>query len=151
MGWIHLIPKPLDDTMRFDVSVPCDRKWVREAMNKAGDFLSGKAAYEKEMDISHCIEELLLNYVEHSGRPENAYMDISLISDSDGITLFVKDDGIPFDPVHVANEDAKAGLKIMKEFMSDASYSYSFGQNMVIMKWKETQNSASTTSDEPGI
>ena len=103
------------------------------------------------MDISHCIEELLLNYVEHSGRPENAYMDISLISDRDGITLFVKDDGIPFDPVHVANEDAKTGLKIMKEFMSDASYSYSFGQNMVIMKWKETQNSASTTSDEPGI
>ena len=151
VGRIHLIPKPLDDTMRFDVSVPCDRKWVGDAVNKAGDFLSGKTTYEKEMDISHCIEELLLNYVEHSGRPENAYMDISLISDRDGITLFVKDDGIPFDPVHVANEDAKAGLKIMKEFMSDASYSYSFGQNMVIMKWKETQNSASTTSDEPGI
>ena len=137
-GRIHLIPEPLDDNMRFDVSVPCDRKRVGETVHKVRDFLSGKTTYEKEMDISQCIEELLLNYAEHSGRSENAYMDISLIRDRDGITLIVKDDGIPFDPVHAANEDAKTGLKIMKEFMNNASYSYSFGQNMVIMKWRET-------------
>ena len=36
----------------------------------------------------------------------------------------------------MADENRKAGLKILKEYMNDASYSYSFGQNVVIMKWK---------------
>ena len=49
----------------------------------------------------------------------------------------IRCDGIRFDPVHVADADAKAGLKIMKEDMHDASYSYSFGQNIVVMKWEE--------------
>ena len=150
-GRIHLIPEPLDDTMRFDVSVPCDRNRVGETVHKVCDFLSGKTTHEKELDISHCIEELLLNYAEHSGRSESAYMDISLIRDRDGITLLVKDDGIPFDPVHAANDDIKAGLKIVKEFMNDASYSYSFGQNVVIMKWKEPQYGVSNNAGEPGI
>ena len=87
------------------------------------------------MDIAHCIEELLLNYTAHSGRSQKAYMDISMICDQEGITLIVKDDGIPFDPVHAADENAKAGLKILKEYMHDASYSYSFGQNIVVMHW----------------
>ncbi len=137
-GPVHLIPEPLDDTVRLDMSVPCDRNRVGETVHKAYGFLSGKITRETEMDISHCLEELLLNYTAHSGRPENAYMDISLIRDPDGITLLVKDDGIPFDPVHAANGDAGTGLRIVKEFMSDATYSYSFGQNMVIMRWKET-------------
>ena len=150
-GRIHLIPEPLDDTMRFDISVPCDGNRVGETVHKVCDFLSGKTTHEKEMDISNCIEELLLNYVEHSGRSENAFMDISLIRDRDGITLLVKDDGIPFDPVHTANEGTKAGLKIVKEFMNDASYSYSFGQNVVVMKWEELQYGVSKNAGEPGI
>ena len=137
-GIIHLIPKPLGDTMSLDLSVPCDRTQVGEAVRKARDFLSGKTTHDRVLDISTCIEELLLNYVEHSGKSEKAYMDISLICDRDGTTLLVKDDGIPFDPVHVADTDEKTGLKIVKEFMNDASYSYSFGQNCVIMKWNET-------------
>lgn len=140
-GRIHLIPEPLDDTMRFDISVPCDRKRVGEAVHKVRDYLSDKTTHEMELDISHCTEELLLNYAAHSGRSEKAYMDVSLIrdKDKDSITLLVKDDGIPFDPIHAANEDTRAGLKIVKKFMNDASYSYSFGQNMVIMKWEGTQ------------
>ena len=62
-------------------------------------------------------------------------MDISILCDRDEITLIIKDDGIPFDPIHAANEEMKAGLKLEQAFMSDASYNYSFGQNIVIMKW----------------
>ena len=140
-----------DEERFFCESEISSRNRVGETVHKVCDFLSGKTTHEKEMDISQCIEELLLNYVEHSGRSENAYMDISLIRDRDGITLLVKDDGIPFDPVHAANEDTKAGLKIVKEFMNDASYSYSFGQNVVVMKWKETQYGVSNNAGEPGI
>jgi anti-sigma regulatory factor (Ser/Thr protein kinase) len=82
------------------------------------------------------MEELLLNYVEHSGKPQKAYMDISILCDQDEITLIIKDDGIPFDPIHVANEGMKAGLKLVQAFMSDASYNYTLGQNIVIMKWE---------------
>ncbi len=134
-GRIHMIPKTLDDAMRHDLSVPCDRSKVGEAVAEARDFLSGKTTEERAMDIAHCIEELLLNYTAHSGRSQKAYMDISMICDQEGITLIVKDDGIPFDPVHAADENAKAGLKILKEYMHDASYSYSFGQNIVVMHW----------------
>ena len=136
-GRIHLIPEPLDESVRFDISVPCSRERVGETVHRACDFLSGKTTHDKVMDISQCIEELLLNYAGHSGRSEKAFMDISLVCDRDEITLVIKDDGIPFDPVHVADADAKAGLKIVKEYMHDASYSYSFGQNIVVMKWEE--------------
>ena len=132
---VLLIPEPLDDTTRFDISVPCDRSSVGEAVRRACDFLSGKATHDTILHISHCMEELLLNYVEHSGKSQKAYMDISILCDRDAITLIVKDDGIPFDPIHAANEEMKAGLKVVQAFMSDASYSYSLGQNIVIMKW----------------
>ena len=132
---VLLIPEPLDDTTRFDISVPCDRSSVGEAVRRACDFLSGKATHDTILHISHCMEELLLNYVEHSGKSQKAYMDISVLCDRDEITLIVKDDGIPFDPIHAANEEMKAGLKVVQAFMSDASYSYSLGQNIVIMKW----------------
>ncbi len=132
---VLLIPEPLDDTTRFDISVPCDRSSVGEAVRRACDFLSGKATHDTILHISHCMEELLLNYAEHSGKTQKAYMDISILCDQDAITLIVKDDGIPFDPIHAANEEMKAGLKVVQAFMSDASYSYSLGQNIVIMKW----------------
>ena len=132
---VLLIPEPLDDTTRFDISVPCDRSSVGEAVRRACDFLSGKATHDTILHISHCMEELLLNYAEHSGKSQKAYMDISILCDRDAITLIVKDDGIPFDPIHAANEEMKAGLKVVQAFMSDASYSYSLGQNIVIMKW----------------
>ncbi len=132
---VLLIPEPLDDTTRFDISVPCDRSSVGETVRRACDFLSGKATHDTILHISHCMEELLLNYAEHSGKSQKAYMDISILCDRDAITLIVKDDGIPFDPIHAANEEMKAGLKVVQAFMSDASYSYSLGQNIVIMKW----------------
>ena len=134
-GSILLIPAPLDDATRFDISVPCTRNSVGEAIRKACVFLSGKTTQDNILHISHCMEELLLNYVEHSGKSHKAYMDISVLCDRDEITLIVKDDGIPFDPIHAANEEMKAGLKLVKAYMSDASYSYSLGQNIVIMKW----------------
>ena len=137
VGSIHLIPAPLDDTMRFDISLPCDRNRVGEAVHGACDFLSGKTTHDKIQHISHCMEELLLNYAEHSGRPKKAYMDISILCDQDEISLFLKDDGMPFDPLHVANEDMNTGLKLVQTFKSDASYSYSLGQNIVIMKWEK--------------
>ena len=132
---VLLIPEPLDDTTRFDISVPCNRSSVGKAIRKACDFLSGKTTHDNILHISHCMEELLLNYAEHSGKSQKAYMDISILCDRDAITLIVKDDGIPFDPIHAANEEMKAGLKVVQAFMSDASYSYSLGQNIVTMKW----------------
>ena len=134
-GPVHLIPEPLSDTLRLDITVPCDRNRIGEGILKIRDFLSGKTTDEKAMVIAHCMEELLLNYVEHSGKSEKAYADISVICDQGDISLLVKDDGKPFDPVHVADENRKVGLKILKEYMNDASYSYSFGQNVVIMEW----------------
>ena len=65
---VLLIPEPLDDTTRFDISVPCDRSSVGEAVRRACDFLSGKATHDTILHISHCMEELLLNYAEHSGK-----------------------------------------------------------------------------------
>ena len=62
-------------------------------------------------------------------------MDISILCDQDEISLFLKDDGMPFDPLHAANEDMKAGLKLVQTYKSNASYSYALGQNIVIMKW----------------
>ena len=109
VGSIHLIPAPLDDTTRFDISVSCNRRSVGEAVRKACDFLSGKTTHDNILHISHCMEELLLNYVEHSGKSQKAYMDISILCDQDEITLIIKDDGVPFDPIHVANEEMKAG------------------------------------------
>lgn len=134
-GSILLIPAPLDDAMRFDISLPCDRSRVGEAVQSACDFLSGKTTHDKILHISHCMEELLLNYAEHSGRSQKAYMDISILCDQDEISLFLKDDGMPFDPLHAANEDMKAGLKLVQTYKSNASYSYALGQNIVIMKW----------------
>ena len=65
-GPVHLIPEPLNDTPRLDISVPCDRNRIGEGILKIRDFLSGKTTDEKAMVIAHCMEELLLNYVEHS-------------------------------------------------------------------------------------
>ena len=139
-GFIHLIPVSAGGPGRLDISVSCDRNSVGEAVTSVREFLSGKTTDFKLTSISHCIEELLLNYADHSTRTPKAYLDLSIICDRDEISFIIRDDGIPFDPVHTAYEDTNAGLRIVKEFMNDASYSYSFGQNITIMKWRQRQN-----------
>ena len=137
VGRIHLIPVRLEGVERLDLSVPCDRNRTEGVISSVREFLEGKCSEERIMGVAHCIDELLLNYTQHSGKSEKAYMDISLILDAEGLSLFVKDDGVPFDPVHVEADRERSGLTIVKEFMNDADYSYSFGQNIVTMKWRK--------------
>ena len=115
------------------------------------DFLSDYTTEVYFDQMIHAIEEVLLNYLTNSGRSENQFMDMDIAVDKEGISVIIKDDGIPFDPLHVEDEKKENWLKIFLSNASNADYSYSFGENIILMRWlnSEMNGTAEEPSPEP--
>ena len=89
------------------------------------------------MNLNLAIEEAVVNVMSYAYPDGKGDVTVDIKVDSEKVKVTLTDSGIPFDPIHVANEDMKSGLKLVQAYMSDASYSYSLGQNIVIMKWRQ--------------
>ena len=75
-----------------------------------GAFLGINGLFAAQRDYDS-LRRLLKKALAVSCGSDKPYADTSIICDQDDITLLFKDDGKPFDTVHVAEENRKAGQK----------------------------------------
>lgn len=126
-----------EERQALNISIRASKEDVANSLQVIHDHL-GNSGIEKRLanDIVLCIEEILLNIVNHAGRNmESHYVDVH-IHDYDGkACVSVKDDGRAFDPVHYDKERRGAGLKILNGLCTDIDYQHMYGQNMTFMKW----------------
>lgn len=131
---------PLDDNevikKNVSVSMKCDHAGIVEELTELRVFTEELNLGKKRTDgLMHCVEEMLLNILEHSDHDKNTYVDLG-VTIKDGImTAYIQDNGKPFDPTKEDSEYESIGLKILKHYCSDITYQYAFGQNAVFMKW----------------
>ena len=130
-----LIPRTEDPLERFDLSVACTQNGFEEGMERLWAYLEQSIPKKTAGRVGHCVEELLLNIVLYSGGDGSRYVDILILKDGDGVTALLRDNGTPFDTSSCAAGSKKNGLRMAHHFCPRIEYSYTFGQNMTLMKW----------------
>ena len=119
----------------YDVSVACSKEELIDTLRSCNTFFEKNSIDEKAgMKIRLCIEEMMLNIIEHAERKNNQYLDLKIVINEQDILAIIKDDGKPFDVVHA--ENMGAGLKLINAMCSQIDYKYTYGQNMTFMTWK---------------
>ena len=134
--FFSLIPNedPTQDT--YDISIACSSDSLVEVLKDSNQFFDSKNIDPKiGMRVRICMEEMLLNIIEHAGRNKNQYMDLKIIINDQDIFSVIKDDGRPFDPIHA--DVRGAGLKIINALCPQVEYKYSYGLNMTFFTWKK--------------
>ena len=119
----------------YDISVACSKEDLIDTLRSCNTFFERNSIDEKAgMKIRLCIEEMMLNIIEHAERKNNQYLDLKIVINEQDILAIIKDDGKPFDVVHA--ENMGAGLKLINAMCSQIDYKYTYGQNMTFMTWK---------------
>lgn len=134
--WLTLVPHA-ESGRKIDISVKADTKAMAGSMAEISDFLLS-SGLEKKLcnDINLCVEEVVVNVVEHSGHNrDNHYFDVSINLQKHCVTASIKDDGKPFDPVRCSESQKGMGLKILHALCPDIEYRYMYGLNMIFMQW----------------
>ncbi|MDO4497268.1 MAG: MATE family efflux transporter [Bacteroidales bacterium] len=121
----------------YDSSIPHDMELFASSLADLLEYLLSKGIPQKLADdIMHCLEEVILNIIEHGG-PTNKkkYTDVYINKMGDWVIASIKDDGRPFDPVKYSEDKMRNGLKILHSYCSHLEYKFMYGQNMTFMKW----------------
>lgn len=134
----HLTLVPTKDVENcYDISVEANRESMAASLANLDTYLAGLGiGSELQLAVRHCIEEVTLNIVEHSGKNmEHHYFDIHTNFMDGVLEVIVKDDGRAFDPVALPEEERGSGLKILHGLCSNIDYKFMYGQNLTIMSW----------------
>ena len=131
----ELVPAEETEVRTFDMSVPCTQEAFENGMQDLWDWLHESQHSGMGPRIAHCVEEMLLNTIQHSGRNASHDIDVLLRESTDEVTALLKDDGVPFNTSACLTENRTYGLKLAHHFCPNIEYTYSFGQNMTLMKW----------------
>lgn len=132
----------------MESSVPYDMSRITTEIDAIKQFLSEHDVPEDvAARLEHCIEELSYNIIKH--RPEkiaDKSYNIHLVRRSDGLEVFFKDAGRPFNPVlefkdNAAEADAEGrklmlALRLFNYYASEPSYRYMNGINMTRMYYR---------------
>lgn len=121
----------------LNISVKANREGVSEVLPEVSSFLSSLELDKKRVLSSNlCIEEIMLNIVEHGGeRMSVHYFDLHICSLQGKLHISIKDDGIPFNPISTAIEQRRIGLNLVHGFCEKIEYKYMYGQNMIFLTW----------------
>ncbi len=136
---VSLIPKDDPERKMLDVSVECNMNAEADAFDALKKFLQENGVGDLEERIVHCLDELMMNIVRHSGCSNGSYMDLSVMLREKEVTAYLRDEGRPFDPLQVKEGDRKIGMKLLFHYCSRLEYRYSFGQNIVLVSWDRTE------------
>lgn len=131
-----LIPCADNTGMRMEISLPRSREGIIDGIVACRDFCA-KHNFSDNLTgkVLHCMEELMLNIVNYSGRNANSYIDIGITRSDDGIKGYVQDNGKAFDPVNIDAEKRSLEIKILHKNCDKLEYQFSFGQNITYMAW----------------
>ena len=134
----HLTLVPTKDVENcYDISVEANHESMAASLANLDTYLADLGiGSELQLAVRHCIEEVTLNIVEHSGKNmEHHYFDIHTNFMDGVLEVIVKDDGRAFDPVALPEEERGSGLKILHGLCSNIDYKFMYGQNLTIMSW----------------
>ena len=123
---------------------------VRLTRNDLALALNDIAAFLKECEVDHstaynvnlCCDELISNIVNYAveKHPEKHYVDVHIRCTGPMITVLLKDDGRPFNPMlHETPEGIEhLGLRLVNSTNHSMTYKYMYDQNMVYMSFPVT-------------
>lgn len=116
------------------LSVAANSASFKQAIDTIHQFASsigcdGSTVY----GVDACAEELLKNIMDHAGIGADHYIDVSVTESENELMLTIKDDGRPFNPLIVPQQDRGLGLTIVNGFSHKADYQYMYGQNMTFV------------------
>ena len=129
----------------LDCSVPYDSNRVSDTLGHIATFFEETGVNQHTaFDLNLCLEELMTNIAEHStGRVVLHSFDVHVFVRDQHVRVALKDGGRPFDPVkagRAANTDLtdgdipNLGLRIAANIVTDISYKYMYGLNIVLIK-----------------
>jgi len=139
----HLTLLPLTNSDRlYETSLRNEKSSFIQFIESIPDVLShfdlGK---EQQNRISNGVEETLLNTIQHSGIEGNGhYSDVRFVQHKDSLTVSMKYEGRPFNPLTIDEEKKKIGMKIMFGRIDEVDYKYMYGQNMMYLIWNKQNN-----------
>ena len=129
----------------LDCSVPYDSNRVSDTLGHIATFFEETGVNQHTaFDLNLCLEELMTNIAEHStGHVVHHSFDVHVFVRDQHVRVALKDGGRPFDPVktgRAATTDLKdddipnLGLRIAANIVTDISYKYMYGLNIVFIK-----------------
>ncbi|MBO6058903.1 MAG: hypothetical protein J6P67_02010, partial [Bacteroidaceae bacterium] len=133
----------------YEVSLKNDIQSFHEAITSIHRFIQQvELTPSLRYHIQSCTEELLINTIQHSGIAGNGHFtDMRLIQADDKISFSLKYEGKAFNPLTLAEETKKIGMKIVTSYCYDMDYKYMYGQNMLFLSWATT----TLPSDDPNL
>ena len=96
-------------------------------------------------DLCLALEEITTNIIKYAFDDDrNHFITVALSVDSESITMEIRDNGKPFNPIENAAPDFKrsfqeksrggVGLYLVTQLMDETAYSREYGENIFVMK-----------------
>lgn len=126
---ITLLTRSTDEDS-LDVSIGRDPQELASFLTLLDDFLTGHVVGSGTKNSAEvCCKELMTNVIKYGYSDKRKhFIDTKVIIHSDHITISIKDDGRPFDPVSCSSPPG-SGLHKVKEACSDIQYKCLMNQN----------------------
>jgi putative MATE family efflux protein len=136
-----LIPKT-DDGQSLNFSVKYNNDDVQQALENILSFLeSCNIESSTSFQINLCCEELMYNIVTYAVNKDadKHLFDVHIICRDDAVSVLIKDDGKPFNPViknATINEDGDGLGLALVNMLSNIQYKFMYNQNVVFLTFK---------------
>lgn len=141
-----LIPEN-EDSSSLNISVKMDEEGVEVALEEIKNFMNQQQVGDfTSYRVRLSCEELMNNIVNHAVKktPEKHYFDLHIRISGGDVSILLKDDGRPFNPIlketdFNPEEDSirELGLKIVNNLEGAMNYKYMYDQNMVQLKFEK--------------
>ena len=136
---VTLIPQ-VTEGEALNFSIRLTEADVAGALGRIDTFLADcQIPHNVAYNVRLCSEELLYNIVRYAVKkhPEHHFIDIHIRYAAPLVTVLLKDDGRPFNPLlYSALTDMEhLGLRLVNGATHDMTYQYMYDQNMVFIKF----------------
>ena len=134
---VTLIPKA-EDAKSLNFSVRLTEGDVVSALGHIVSFLQEcDISSQTTYNVRLCSEELLYNIVRYAVKrhPERHFIDVHIRRTDSLVTVLIKDDGRPFNPILKETPEGieHLGLRLVGSVCQSITYKYMYDQNMVYM------------------
>ena len=150
LSLMTLIPQTIGGKS-LNISIRLIRDDVISALNDIKSFLKECQVVESTVfTVRLCCEELLYNIIDYAVEkyPEKHFADVYIRLDDSQVSVLLKDDGRPFNPIFKNQELRKnntdidyehLGLLLVTGQSSSINYKYMYDQNMVFLTFQRNQ------------
>jgi anti-sigma regulatory factor (Ser/Thr protein kinase) len=139
-----LIPQAAE-TQSLNFSVKYQNEDVQKALETISAFLeSNDIEPATSFQVNLCCEELMFNIVTYAVNKDadKHLFDVHLVCHEDTVSVLIKDDGKPFNPILKTvsfNEDGDGLCLALVNTMADIQYKFMYNQNVVFLTFKRKQ------------